>query len=79
MKNFNAINQQILKYLKEGNSITVQQAMRFFGTTELRKIVSRFRRKGYVIKGTPTFKESNGRQVMFYTYSLVQDQNFLPI
>lgn len=68
-----AINGKILKYLLDGHSITVQQAMRYFGTTELRKIVSRFRRKGYNIKGSPTYKNANGRTVMFFTYSLVND------
>lgn len=40
----------ILSAFKAGMHLTVKQAWRIAGTTELRKVVSRLRQKGYPIK-----------------------------
>ena len=40
---------QILAYFIGGGSLTVKKAWKMFGTTELRKVVSRLRRRGYPI------------------------------
>lgn len=40
---------QILSFLMNGGMLTVTRAQRLFHTTELRRIVSRLRKKGYPI------------------------------
>lgn len=45
--------QQILKYMQAGGKLTVQKAYAEFGTTELRKTVSRLRRAGVEVKSKP--------------------------
>lgn len=40
---------QILAYFIGGGSLTVKKAWQLFGTTELRKVVSRLKDKGYPI------------------------------
>lgn len=40
---------EILAYLIKGGRLTVQKASRIFETTELRRIVSRLRKKGHTI------------------------------
>lgn len=41
---------QILAYLKQGGRLTVNTALTLFRTTELRKVVSRLKRKGHDIR-----------------------------
>lgn len=41
---------QILAYLKQGGRLTVNTALTLFRTTELRKVVSRLKRKGHAIQ-----------------------------
>lgn len=41
---------QILAYLQKGGRLTVNTALSLFRTTELRKVVSRLKRKGHDIR-----------------------------
>jgi hypothetical protein len=45
-------NRQILAYFMNGGRLTVNKALSMFRTTELRKAVSRFRKRGYDIRAT---------------------------
>lgn len=63
--------QQVLAYFLSGGRLTVQKAFRLFHTTELRKIVSRLRRKGYDIQSRAMKDETeDGRKVTYYEYYL---------
>lgn len=60
---------EILRYFLLGGRLTVQKAFRKFGTTELRKIVSRLKRKGYSIGSKRCYDFTNtGRRVQFNEY-----------
>lgn len=59
---------QVLFALMAGEKLTVQKAFRLFHTTELRKIVSRLRRKGYDIKDRILSAETDGRISRFKEY-----------
>jgi transcription initiation factor IIE alpha subunit len=63
----------ILAYLQSGGRLTVNKAIRLFHTTELRKIVSRLRREGWVIcadKRNDTTED--GRRVTYNEYYLLR-------
>lgn len=63
--------QLVLAYFLEGGRLTVQKCFHLFHTTELRKIVSRLRRKGYDIRSTPMHDETaDGRRVTYNEYYL---------
>lgn len=65
---------EVLFSLLAGERLTVQKAFRLFHTTELRKIVSRLRRKGYDIRADRKYKESiDGRRVTFNEYYLCKE------
>ena len=67
---------EVLFAFMAGERLTVQKAFRLFHTTELRKIVSRLRRKGYNIRAERKHKESlDGRNVMFNEYYLEVCEN----
>ena len=67
---------EVLFAFMSGERLTVQKAFRLFHTTELRKIVSRLRRKGYNIRAERKHKESlDGRHVMFNEYYLEVCEN----
>lgn len=69
--NNDALNPQkdILMYLLLGGTLTVQKAFRKFGTTELRKIVSRLKRKGYNISSARRYDLTDtGRRVQYNEY-----------
>ena len=60
---------EILRYFLLGGRLTVQKAFRKFGTTELRKIVSRLKRKGFDISSYWTTELSgDGRVCRIKTY-----------
>lgn len=60
---------EVLFSLMAGERLTVQKAFRLFHTTELRKIVSRLRRKGYDVRADRKYKETiDGRRVTFNEY-----------
>lgn len=60
---------KILAYLKQGGRLTVQKASYLFSTTELRRIVSRLRERGYPIRDRRLNATlSDGRQVQFKEY-----------
>lgn len=60
---------EILRYFLLGGRLTVQKALRKFGTTELRKIVSRLKRKGFDISSYWTTElSSDGRVCRIKTY-----------
>lgn len=64
---------EILNYLKQGGKLTVQKAIHLFSTTELRRIVSRLRKRGYPICDRRLVAQtSDGRQAQFKEY-------FIPI
>lgn len=59
----------ILAYLLDGGRLTVQRAFHLFHTTELRKIVSRLRRRGYNISSIRREGVTEeGRKVMYNEY-----------
>lgn len=60
---------EILAYLLAGGRLTVQKASRLFETTELRKIVSRLRRRGQPIEDVMHYDTTRtGRRVQFKEY-----------
>lgn len=60
---------QILAYLRGGDRLTVKRAWKMFGTTELRKVVSRLKRKGFDISSYWTTElSSDGRVCRIKTY-----------
>ena len=62
---------KILTYLKQGGRLTVQKAIHLFSTTELRRIVSRLRKRGYPIRDRKLSAIlSDGRQASFKEYYL---------
>lgn len=62
---------KILAYLKQGGRLTVQKAIHLFSTTELRRIVSRLRKRGYPIRDRELNAIlSDGRQARFKEYYL---------
>lgn len=64
---------EVLWALESGESLTVQKAFKMFHTTELRKIVSRLRKRGYDIRAKKHIREcSDGRRVWFNEYFLHQ-------
>lgn len=66
---------EVLFSLLAGERLTVQKAFRLFHTTELRKIVSRLRRKGYDVRADRKYKETiDGRRVTFNEYYLWNEQ-----
>lgn len=52
---------QVEKWLKSGNRITVLLALRLFGTTELRRIISRLS-----FKVNSVWREENGKRFKVY-------------
>lgn len=64
---------RILAYFIRGGTLTVWKAMNKFGTTELRKIVTRLRRKGYIIVGDWCYSHDadRGRIVRYKEYHMV--------
>lgn len=66
----------VLAYLLNGGRLTVQRAFGMFHTTELRKIVSRLRRRGHLIKSERcSAVTEDGRQVMFNEYYIDKCEN----
>lgn len=64
---------EILAYLLSGGRLTVQKAARQFETTELRKVISRLRRKGYAICADKCYdKTRSGRNTQFNEYYIAQ-------
>lgn len=60
---------EILAYLLAGGRLTVQKASRMFETTELRKIISRLRRRGHPICSERHYDTTHtGRRVQFNEY-----------
>lgn len=60
---------KIKAYLMKGGRLTVLRALRIFGTTELRRIVSRLRKEGITIAADRLEVEtSNGRKQMVCEY-----------
>lgn len=69
------VQHEILFALLAGERLTVQKAFRLFHTTELRKIVSRLRRRGYDIRSERKAAETeDGRVVTFNEYFLCATQ-----
>lgn len=65
---------EILAALQRGERLTVQRTFSLFHTTELRKVVSRLRRKGYDIRAERKSKQTiDGRSVTFNEYYLWRD------
>lgn len=64
---------KILAYLVVGGRLTVRKAERLFHTTELRRIVSRLRRKGYTISSDKlSAVTEDGRPTRFNEYYMPQ-------
>lgn len=59
----------VKKHLESGLSITVQQCLKLYRTTELRRIISRLRKQGMVIEAT----WFGNRE--YYVYKLKKDGN----
>lgn len=68
------VQHDILAALQRGERLTVQSAFSLFHTTELRKVVSRLRRRGYNIQSThKTSTTEDGRPVTYNEYYLCAD------
>lgn len=68
-----AIINQVKKHFVNGGTLTVKTCWVKFGTTELRKIVSRLRRKGFNIESKQlTDTLPNGKEVRFNEYRLTK-------
>lgn len=62
---------KILAYLLKGGRLTVQKAIILFCTTELRRIISRLRKRGHPICDRRlNATTSDGRQTQFKEYYL---------
>lgn len=62
---------KVQDYLLEGNALTVKTCWVKFGTTEMRKIASRLRRRGHnVVTRQLTDRLADGREVKFNEYSI---------
>lgn len=76
MENSHEPQLQIRNYLMQGGTLTVQQAFRRFHTTELRKVVTRLRRKGDTIISRWTDSvSSDGRRSRYKVYCMIQTTN----
>lgn len=65
------VQHDILAAFERGERLTVQKAFRLFHTTELRKVVSRLRRRGYDIRSNrKTSETEDGRAVTYNEYYL---------
>lgn len=63
----------ILTYLKQGGRLSVRKAERLFHTTELRRIISRLRKKGYAIASNrQEVTTEDGRHTRFNVYYIIQ-------
>lgn len=72
-KALSILQYEVLFALESGERLTVQKCFRIFHTTELRKIVSRLRQRGYDIRATRKFRDAaDGRKVWFNEYFLAQ-------
>lgn len=72
-KALSILQYEVLFAFESGERLTVQKCFRIFHTTELRKIVSRLRQRGYDIRATRrSRKTSDGRKVWFHEYFLAQ-------
>lgn len=64
---------EILAYFLGGGKLTVQKAIRMFETTELRRIVSRLKDRGFpVVAETQYDTTKTGRRVRFNEYYMEQ-------
>ena len=72
---------KILAHLKAGGRLAVRKAYRLYHTTELRKIVTRLRRKGYIIVGHWCYSHDadRGRIVRYKEYHMVVDPEIAQI
>lgn len=69
----NSIMTKVQNYLLEGNSLTVKTCWMKFGTTEMRKIASRLRRRGFnVVTKQMTDTLTDGREVRFNEYRILK-------
>ena len=64
--------QQILAWLLQGGSLSVQEAFRRFHTTELRKVIDRLRKRGYEIITRWEDGTRDGRTIRYKRYSIKQ-------
>lgn len=65
---------EILAYLLAGGRLTVQKAIQMFDTTELRRIVSRLKDRGFPVVADKQYGETKtGRRVRFNEYRMGQD------
>lgn len=64
---------EILAYLLGGGRLTVQKAIQMFDTTELRRIVSRLKDRGFPVVADKQYGETKtGRRVQFKEYFMKQ-------
>lgn len=64
---------EILAYLLAGGRLTVQKAIQMFDTTELRRIVSRLKDRGFPVVADKQYGETKtGRRVQFKEYFIKQ-------
>jgi hypothetical protein len=69
----NSIINNVTKYLLDGNALTVKTCWVRFGTTELRKIASRLRKRGFnVVTKQLTDTTADGREVRFNEYRILK-------
>lgn len=75
MNNSHEPQSRIREYLASGGTLTVQQAFRMFHTTELRKVITRLRRKGDCIIDRWTNSDCDGRTSRYKVYYMAATSN----
>ena len=69
----NSIINNVTKYLLDGNALTVKTCWIKFETTEMRKIASRLRKRGFnVVTKQMTDTSADGREVRFNEYRILK-------
>lgn len=72
--NVDAPQRAILDSLQRGERLTVQKAYHRFHTTELRKVISRLRKFGYIICANKiTDRSAGGRTITYNEYYMANE------
>lgn len=65
---------KVTAYLLNGGTLTVKSCWMMFGTTEMRKIASRLRKRGHkVATREVTGTANDGREVRFNEYRIIKE------
>lgn len=69
-----SIINKVTAYLLNGGTLTVKSCWMMFGTTEMRKIASRLRKRGHKVATREVTDTANdGREVRFNEYRIIKE------